>query len=295
MAIFRGHADLQLAAARRPQPPLMRGEFIDVAGARLYYYAAGSRGGGDPILLIHGFPTSGHLWTDVVPQLPAGHRVIVVDLLGYGRSDPPGAHPVSIRGHADRLIALLDVLGVNFACVAGHDVGGAIALTMALRHPQRVSRLALVSAAAFDDWPSREVKIARATLPLTRHLPPTWLISVLRADLQRGYADGERALRSIERFVRPFAEAEGRDAFFQHLVQLDAEDTRVLTPRLKDLVQPTAIVWGRHDPFLPVRIGTRLHAAIPGSSFDVIEDGCHFIPEEAANRVAGAIASLLAR
>ena len=67
----------------------MRGEFVDVGGARLYYYAAGSRGAGEPIVLIHGFPTSSHLWRDVVPLLPTGRRVVVLDLLGYGRSDPP--------------------------------------------------------------------------------------------------------------------------------------------------------------------------------------------------------------
>lgn len=273
----------------------MRGEFVDVGGARLYYYAAGSRGAGDPIVLLHGFPTSSHLWADVVPHLPTGHRVIVVDLLGYGRSDPPGSHPVGIRSHADRLIGLLDALGVNYACVVGHDIGGAVALSAAVRHPQRVSRLGLVSTAAFDAWPTREVKIARAMLPLTRHLPPTWLLSVLRADLHRGYTDGSRATRSIDRYIRPFADDEGRDAFFEHLTQLDPRDTVALTPRLATLVQPTAIVWGRHDPFLPVRIARRLHEAIPGSTLEVIEDGCHFIPEEAPQRVAAAVASLLTR
>lgn len=273
----------------------MRGEFVDVGGARLYYYAAGTRGSGDPVVLIHGFPTCGHLWTDVVPELPAGHRVIVLDLLGFGRSDPPGQHPVSVRAHADRVVGLLDLLGVNHAAVVGHDVGGAIALTMAARHPLRVSRLGLVASAAFDAWPAREVKLARAMLPLTRHLPPAWILSVLRADLQRGYVDADRAQRSIARYVRPFAGAAGRDILFRHLVELDAADTEVLTPRLRELVQPTAIVWGRHDPFLPVATGRRLHEAIPGSTLEIVEEGCHFLPEDAPRAVAAAIAGLLAR
>lgn len=273
----------------------MRGEFIDLGGVRLYYYAAGTRGAGEPILLLHGFPSSGHLWAGVVPHLPQGHRVIVADLLGYGRSDRPGHHPVGIGAHADRVVALLDALGINFACVVGHDIGGAVALTLALRHPHRVSRLGLVSAAAFDQWPTRDVKLARAMLPLTRHLPSTWLVSVLRADLLRGYANADLGTHSVERYVRPFAEPDGRDAFFQHLLQLDPKDTESLTPRLKDIVQPTAIVWGRHDPFLPVRIGTRLHGSIPGSTLDVIEDGRHFLPEESPQEVAAVVGALLAR
>ena len=105
----------------------MRGEFLDINGVRLYYYAAGSRGAGEPIVLLHGFPTSGHLWSGVAPLLPAGHRVVVLDLLGFGRSDPPSSHGVDIRAHADRLVAVLDHLGINFACVVGHGVGGGIA------------------------------------------------------------------------------------------------------------------------------------------------------------------------
>src|SRR5436853_6050757 len=110
----------------------MRGEFLDINGVRLYYYAAGSRGAGEPIVLLHGFPTSSHLWSNVVPLLPAGHRVVVLDLLGFGRSDPPASHSVNLRGHAERLIAVLDHLGINFACIAGHDVGGGIAQVLAV-------------------------------------------------------------------------------------------------------------------------------------------------------------------
>ena len=271
----------------------MRGEFVDLNGARVYYYAAGTRGAGEPVFLIHGFPTSSHLWADVVRDLPDGHRVVVLDLLGFGRSDRPGDHDVSIRGHADRTIALMDALGINYACVVGHDVGGGIAQTMALRHPARVSRLGLINSVAFDEWPSREVKMARAMLPLTRHLPATWLLSVLRSDLMRGYSETSRGAHSIERFVRPFASIDGRDTFMKHLSSLTSADTDALTPRLKEITVPCAIVWGAEDPFLPFGIGARLHECIPGSTFDVLPGLRHFTPEEAPERIAGAIAELL--
>ncbi|HYD53243.1 MAG TPA: alpha/beta fold hydrolase [Gemmatimonadaceae bacterium] len=273
----------------------MRGEFVDLDGGRLYYYAAGTRGAGEPVVFLHGFPTSGHLWSDVVPLVPAGHRVVVVDLLGYGRSDRPHGHPVGIRGHADRVVALLDALGINYACLVGHDVGGGIAQTIAVRHPQRVSRLCLVNSVAFDGWPTRDVKLARAMLPLTRHLPPTWLLSVLRNDLLRGYDDQERGQHSVERYVRPFATPEGRDAFMQHLLALDPADTQAIAPRLKDVVAPVAIVWGQHDPFLPTALAERLQAAIPSATLDVIPNARHFTPEECPNRVGDAVAALLKR
>jgi pimeloyl-ACP methyl ester carboxylesterase len=273
----------------------MRGEFVDLAGARLYYYAAGTRGAGEPVVFLHGFPTSGHLWTDVVPFVPAGHRVVVVDLLGYGRSDRPQSRPVSLRAHAERVIELFDTLGINYACVVGHDIGGGIAQCLAVRYPQRVSRLCLVNSVAFDQWPTRDVKLARAMLSLTRHLPATWLLSILRSDLLRGYVDHEQGARSIELYVRPFASSEGRDAFMEHLLALDSSDTSTLAPRLKDVVAPTAIVWGQHDPFLPASMGRELQAAIPGSTLEVIPDVRHFTPEDAPRRIGEVLTELLSR
>lgn len=273
----------------------MRGEFVDLGGIRLYYYAAGTRGAGEPVVFLHGFPTSGHLWTDVVPLVPPGHRVVVVDLLGYGRSDRPLGQPVTIRAHADRMIELLDNLGINYACVVGHDIGGGIAQWMAVRYPQRVSRLLLVDSVGFADWPTRYVKLARAMLPLTRHLPATWLLSILRTDLLRGYQDHDRGARSVELYVRPFASVEGRDAFMEHLLALESSETAALAPRLGEIVAPTALVWGRSDPFLPLALGQRLRQAIPGATLDVVPNGSHFLPEDAPARVGDALAALLAR
>jgi pimeloyl-ACP methyl ester carboxylesterase len=273
----------------------MRGEFLDLNGARLYYYAAGSRGAGEPIVLVHGFPTSGHLWSTVVPLLPAGHRVVVLDLLGFGRSDPPASHGVDLRSHADRLIGVLDHLGINFACVVGHDLGGGIAQSVAIRHPQRVSRMCLVNSVAFDAWPARALKLARAMLPLTRHLPSSWILSLVRADLLRGYLDHDRGSHDIDLYLRPFADTVGREALMSHLRALDCAETQALAPRLKDIVSPSAIVWGQDDPFLPVSLGERLSSAIPGSTFEVIPEARHFVPEEAAHQLAGAIGTLLLR
>ena len=273
----------------------MRGEFLDLGGCRLYYYAAGTRGAGEPVLFLHGFPTSSHLWNDVVPLMPDGHRVVVLDLLGFGRSDPPSGRDVSIEGHARRVLALLDALRISYACVVGHDVGGGSAQWLAVHEPTRVSRLCLIDSVAFDAWPPREVKLARAMSPLTRHLPPQWLLSVVRTDLARGYAAPDRASRSIDRYLRPFATPEGRDALMTHLAALVCEDTVALADRLPALVQPTAILWGAGDVFLPPSIGERLRATIPGATLEVLPDTGHFVPEEAADAAARCIGALLQR
>jgi len=273
----------------------VRGEFLDVGGARLYYYAAGTRGGGEPLVLIHGFPTASHLWQELVPLLPDGRRVVVFDLLGYGRSDPPRNLSLDMKAHADRLITLLDLLGINRACLIGHDVGGGIAQAVAVKAPHRVSHLCLISSVCFDEWPSREVKMARATLPLTRHLPATWLLGVLKTDLARGFVDPDLADRSIERYVRNFATPAGRDLLVAHLEALDSADTMDVGARLGSVPAPTAIVHGAHDPFIAASAARRLQQAIRGSTLEILESARHFLPEESPERLADIITALVER
>ena len=273
----------------------MRGEFVDVHGARLYYYAAGTRGVGEPVVFLHGFPTSGHLWGEVVAKMPAGHRIVVVDLLGYGRSDSPGAHPLTIRAHTERVIGLLDALGITTACIVGHHLGGAIAQMMAVHFPLRVSRLVLVDSVAFTGWPKRDLRLVRALLPLVRRLPTHWILPVVRADLERGYADAARAVHSIEKYQRPFVGELGRRAFLRHIAALDARETQALAFQLGDIDAPTAVIWGEHDPFVPIAMGRRIASAIRGARFDVVADARHFTPEDAPRRVAQLIGELLAR
>lgn len=272
----------------------MRGEFIDLAGARLYYYAAGSRGAGAPVVFLHGVGTSGRLWSELVSLMPAGHRLVVVDLLGHGRSDPPNGRALTLRAHAARTVALLDALAIHDACVVGHGVGGGVAQAIAVEHPARVSRLALVSSIAFGGWPPRDLQVARAAMPLLRQLPPGWLPAMVRAELERGYDDPARASHALDKFGRPFVSKEGSRALCEHIAALNHHETRALGTRLHEIAVPTSVVWGAADPFLPVSIGRRLAAAIPGATLDVLPEGKHFIPEESPRQVADALARLLA-
>ncbi|MEP7002405.1 MAG: alpha/beta hydrolase, partial [bacterium] len=264
-------------------------------GARLYYYAAGTRGAGEPVVFLHGFPTSGHLWSDVVAQMPAGHRLVVVDLLGYGRSDTPRDRPLTLHAHAERIVGLLDILGISSACIVGHDLGGGVAQELAVHWPERVSRLALINSVAFGGWPTRDVRIARVILPLVRHLPTNWLLPIVRADLERGYYDAIHATHSIDKYQRPFNSDEGRKVFLDHLAALDARETEALAARLPDVVMPTAIIWGSHDPFLPLSVGRRLAKTIPNATIDILSGARHFTPEEEPREVAEIVGALLAR
>jgi pimeloyl-ACP methyl ester carboxylesterase len=273
----------------------VRGEFIDLDGARIYYYAAGSRGAGEPVVFAHGFATSGHLWSDVVSLMPPGHRLVVLDLLGHGRSDPPRARALTMHAHAERIVALLDALRIDVACIVGHGLGGGVAQALAVHWPQRVARLALVASVGFGTWPTRDVTLARATLPITRHLPSAWLLSMVRTEIERGYSDAGRASHSIDKFLRPFDTADGRDALVRHIAALDARETAALGSQLRQITVPAAVISGASDPFLPQSIARRLAEAIPDATLDVIPGARHFLPEEAPRQVADTLTTLLAR
>jgi len=273
----------------------VRGEFLDLDGARIYYYAAGTRGAGNPVVFVHGFPTSGHLWGDVVPLMPPGHRLVVLDLLGFGRSDRPMRRPMDVRAHADRVVAVLDELNVKEACIVGHGVGGGIAQSVAVRHTGRVSHLCLVDSVAFGQWPTLQARLGRALAPAAALLPPSSVLMLLRRELSRAYSDPIRAARSIDIFLRPFKGTEGRDALIAHIRALRADETAAIAPKLAAVRAPTAVLWGRHDRVTNVSIGKRLQASIPAATLSVIDDGGHFTPEEAPRQVADGIAALLRR
>ena len=81
----------------------------------------------------------------------------------------------------------------------------------------------------------------------------------------------------------------------EHLRALDARETRTLATRLAEISAPTAVIWGAHDSFLPLKLGKRLAAAIPGATLEVVPGARHFTPEDAPRPVADAIADLLRR
>ena len=246
----------------------MRGEFIDLSGERLYYYAAGSRGSGDPIVLIHGFPTSSHLWLDVVAKLPPGHRVIVVDLLGFGRSDAPLDGDYTVSAHGARILDLLDALKIDRACLVGHGTGGAIAQWVSLNAPERVSRLALIGSATAEGWFARLHPVGNRLRTLILHLPQWGWVPFVRGVIAGKYSDGERGYRSAELYLMPFIEGDGVKILRRHFAHLGNGEIGELAARSEEITAPTTV--SRRSPW-------------------------RFMPEEAPSEVAAAITELLAR
>ena len=274
----------------------MRGEFVDLGVTRLYYYAAGTRGAGEPVIFLHGFPASSQLWHGVVREMPEGHRVVVVDLLGFGKSDRPALASLSATAHADRLKLVMDDLGIDAACVVGHGMGGAIAQAIALNAPSRVTRLCLVNSTGFDAWPRGAARIARmlAAIPaLGRAAGAPLLAGLVHGSLLKGFADEQGGRHALDNYLRAFTMRLGVDALVSQLRAIRDPTVAALGARLAGIAQPTSIVWGARDPWLDLRTGEMLRDAIPGATLDVIPDAGHFSPEDAPALVAAAVGRLL--
>src|SRR2546428_10512615 len=110
-------------------------------------------GAGEPVLLLHGFPTTRRLWSQVAPRLAeAGYRVLAPDLVGYGESEPAPGVGVGMVNQARWMLELLDRPGIQQAAVVAHDVGTAAAQLMLVRAPERIRALALMDGVYGGEW-----------------------------------------------------------------------------------------------------------------------------------------------
>jgi len=285
---------------------IMRGEFVDLGGVRLYCYAFGSRGAGDPIVLVHGAFTSSHIWQDLLPRLPQGHRVLVLDLLGHGRSDPPNAASMTVAGHAARLALLLNVMGVERASLVGHGMGAAVCALVAATHPHRVAHLALINPTllardAGDAGVTGRFKRLAWLVPLWRLLSPQWLASALHAALLPSYSQRDVGARSLDVYLKTFQSRDGRASACAQLRALTVSGSDTVRALAKGaLTCPTSVALGTHDPFLPPARATRLLDALRDATTNAciaqsIPGVAHVAPEEAPDRLGAIIAALLTR
>src|SRR2546426_8149693 len=130
-----------------------------------------SYGSGPPILLLHGFPQTHLMWRSVAPLLARNFTVICADLRGYGRSgcpvSTPDHAPYAKRAMAQDMVTVMERLGFSRFSVAGHDRGGPVSHRVALDHPHRVARPAVLDILPTETgWARARARVARAFWPL---------------------------------------------------------------------------------------------------------------------------------
>src|SRR5260221_13191994 len=145
-------------------------------------------GSGPDVLLVHGWISSGRMWERLMRHLAPDYRVWAIDLLGFGDSrNADSAHALSIDNHVELVVAFCQALGIAPYAVIGHSMGGAIAVTFALEHPELIDKLVLVSPVVTGRFGGLRdhflgSSVGRVLLDISQHLWPLALrASGLRA------------------------------------------------------------------------------------------------------------------
>ncbi|CDO90222.1 hypothetical protein AWC29_26725 [Mycobacterium triplex] len=244
----------------------------EINGVRVRYLDCGS---GPAVVLLHGMAASWQWWLENIPALAQRHRVIAVDLPGFGHSDPLPA-PAEMATHARTVLELLSRLGIESATVSGHSMGGLVAIAMFNADPQRVRNLILVDSGGV---PMSERRLAVILVGLRicvgvlrrrfiRHALATkpWVrrLALCAAFRDPGVMSPELAAQTMPIFGGPGSVA-----------AIAAAGRAVNATVLESITCPVLLVWGEHDAIVPPSCAHRMHDKLPNSELVVIAGSGH--------------------
>jgi haloalkane dehalogenase len=273
--------------------PTTRSGFAEVDGRRIHYLEAGS---GPPVLLLHGWPTSSHLYRRVLPRLAPHHRAIAPDLPGFGLSDKPPGASYSFRFYERTLEGLLAALSIERTALVVHDLGGPIGLYWAARHEERLTRLALLNTLVYPEasWAVKLFVLATYTPGLR-----SWLASPrgIAAALRLGVAKPEHLTAEVlAPYQDPFREAPARRALLAAGHGLHPDGFREIAAWIPRIAVPLLCLYGERDRILPDVADTmaRVQRDVPAAKLSSLPDCGHFLQEDAGDEVGRRLADFLA-
>lgn len=243
-------------------------------GSRVNYVEMGQ---GPAVVLVHGLSGCWQNWLENIPQLARRHRVIALDLPGFGESELPNEE-ISIPGYGRFVDAFLGEIGIERAAIVGNSMGGFIAAEVAISHPSRVEKLVLVSAAGLVRVGNRELYALERAARLFHPLTAAFLAR--REHLVRRPKLRARMLYGVVRYparIAPelayeVASGAGKPGFLDALNAIIAYDFR---DRLPEISVPTLIVWGRNDRIVPVAGAYEYEKLIPNARRVIFEETGH--------------------
>ena len=245
-------------------------------------------GRGEPLVLIHGLGDDHRAWRRSIPDLALRHRVILYDLRGHGQTTL-GMPVGTLAQLGDDLVALLDALAIDHADLAGFSLGGTIAMRVAIDHPARVRRLALVATSsrvgrAAAEWYRERVAMVDRNDPLLRQ--------TLDRDTGDVYAESPGELDE-GLLIRRQSTADPR-GYGNACAAMAALNANPLDPELENITTRTLIVASTQDRHCPPKAAEIIAAGIAGSRLEVIDGAGHPIPVEKPRELTGFINSFLA-
>jgi pimeloyl-ACP methyl ester carboxylesterase len=251
---------------------------MDVVGARVNYVEMGE---GSPILFVHGLSGAWQNWLETLPHFARTHRVIALDLPGFGASPMP-PWQISIPSYGRFVRDFCERVGIDRCSLVGNSMGGFIATEVAITDPERVDELTLVSAAGVT-WARARREPAAVVARMGRAAAPVLLrfhmSGIKRQRLRKGYFQGvffdPDSIRR-EMLWENVVPALNSPGYYDALTTLWGYDIR---DRLEEIGVPTLIVWGRNDRVVPVPAAVSYKKRIGENAELVIFDRCGHVPQ----------------
>jgi pimeloyl-ACP methyl ester carboxylesterase len=270
---------------------------VDIDGRHVFAVCAGS---GEPVLLLHGFPQSASCWRHQIPALAGSHHVVAPDWPGFGRSDPPSTAP-TYDNEVERIERFVQRLGWQRFNLFAHDYGGFIGLGYAIRHPERVQRLALLNTRAHGIFRPRFYRFSLcqhwiANLPApsaaARHAP---LRALHHRALARYRANGSFDTDLEAEYLGWMDTPQGRQTFWEFFAHYPVPAVPWLSEQLGSIRCPTTVIWGDRDPYIPFATARELADGIPDATLIRLRGADHYVMEERPREVTDGLLALLNR
>lgn len=276
--------------------------YCHVNGFDMHFVDEGS---GEPVVMLHGDPTWGYLWRNIIPTLTTIARCIVPDHMGMGKSEVPREpYPYRLVHHIANLEALIIQLDLRNITLAVHDWGGPVGLGFAIRHLDRIKRLVISNTWASARWPGapfpRLIEMIRSTggekfvLEKNGYLERALTGTTRHAERLTG--------RIMDAYRAPFPTPESRVAMLcwsRDIPVTEADPSFSEMHRIEnDLPMfantPTLIVWGMLDPVLPDSVLRWWEDIYPQATVHRIENASHFLQEDVPHQFGSLIRDFLA-
>ena len=270
------------ATSESTEPERLRFDRVKAGGHEFSLLEAGA---GPPLVCLHGLGgTKASFLTTVSAMAPLGHRVISIDLPGFGDSSKPHSADFNAMWFAEAICELLDEMGIERASFAGNSMGGRIAIELGIRHPERVEKLVLLAPALawLKERPWRW--LLQMPLPRLGYLQPSprWAVEPIVRKFVPGGEQGWTAA-GIDEFLRAYLTPAGRYAFYEcarNIYMDEPYGEEGFWTRLKKLAPESMFVWGSEDTLVPMSFMRHVERALPRSRH--LELDCGHVPADGA-------------
>jgi pimeloyl-ACP methyl ester carboxylesterase len=249
----------ELVARWAPEPS----RFIELDGMQVHIRDTGPRNDPAPILLLHGMSSSLHSFEGWQSDLQTQRRVISIDLPGFGLTGPSPQGDYRIEVYTRFVLRLLDTLEIKRVVIAGNALGGEIAWQTALLAPERVQKLILIDADGYQpavlSMPlAFQIASMRGLRWVAERILPRALMTV---SLRSVFGEPERVTpERIDRYFELNLRVGNRRALFQRMDQATFGER---APQIRQIAQPTLVLWGERDKMIAPELGAQFCRDIP--------------------------------